>query len=303
MDSGFDQNQSKLGVHVLAVSLQVLAHGHGFLDQTVQIFRQSRRQTLTLQDAHDFGVGHRGHLRDAVVISQDDADLRRRHAFLRHLRDHVFDFIRGGFAPERRRSFERDGRFGHPFSFAVHATHVCKLVFCCFLEKKRKEEVSILLFVTGFLLQKTFAQHTVPKRSFLLGPKSRVRRLVVGVRKTPPHQETTITSETNTFTTIQKQSHPPVRIFASHQIKHTHPHRAAHFSLAQGKKRRVFSAQTRKKKVKNLNESSAEEEPNANGAFNRSIARSIQPVLVRAKTNGFEREREYTCVSFARTFS
>merc|ERR1711965_564539 len=90
----------------------------------------------------------------------------------------------------------------------------------------------------GSILLKTFAQHTVPKRSFLLGPKSRVRRLVVGVRKTPPHQETTITSETNTFTTIQKQSHPPVRIFASHQIKHTHPHRAAHFSLARGKKRR-----------------------------------------------------------------
>jgi len=298
VDSGFDQNQSKLGVHVLAVSLQVLAHGHGFLDQTVQIFRQSRRQTLTLQDAHDFGVGHRGHLRDAVVISQDDADLRRRHAFLRHLRDHVFDFIRGGFAPERRRSFERDGRFGHPFSFAVHATHVCKLVFCCFLEKKRKEEVSILLFVT-FFVAGDICTHTVPKRSFLLGPKSRVRRLVVGVRKTPPHQETTITSETNTFTTIQKQSHPPVRIFASHQIKHTHPHRAAHFSLAQGKKRRWFSPRKRgKKKMKNLNESSAEEEPNANGAFNRSIARSIQPVLVRAKTNGFEREREntHTCL-------
>ena len=49
--------------------------------------------------------------------------------------------------------------------------------------------------------------------------------------------------------------------------------------------------------MKNLNESSAEEEPNANGAFNRSIARSIQPVLV-AKTNGFEREREntHTCL-------
>ena len=50
--------------------------------------------------------------------------------------------------------------------------------------------------------------------------------------------------------------------------------------------------------MKNLNESSAEEEPNANGAFNRSIARSIQPILVRAKTNGFEREREnaHTCL-------
>jgi hypothetical protein len=57
--------------------------------------------------------------------------------------------------------------------------------------------------------------------------------------------------------------------------------------------------------MKNLNESSAEEEPNANGAFNRSIARSIQPILVRAKTNGFEREREriHVCACFARTFS
>lgn len=56
--------------------------------------------------------------------------------------------------------------------------------------------------------------------------------------------------------------------------------------------------------MKNLNESSAEE-PNANGAFNRSLARSIQPILVRAKTNGFEREREriHVCACFARTFS
>ena len=57
--------------------------------------------------------------------------------------------------------------------------------------------------------------------------------------------------------------------------------------------------------MKNLNESSAEEEPNANGAFNRSLARSIQPILVRAKTNGFEREREriHVCACFQRTFS
>ena len=295
MDSGFDQNQSKLGVHVLAVSLQVLAHGHGFLDQTVQIFRQSRRQTLTLQDAHDFGVGHRGHLRDAVVISQDDADLRRRHAFLRHLRDHVFDFIRGGFAPERRRSFERDGRFGHPFSFAVHATHVCKLMFCCFLEKKREKRL-VFCFLLRFLLQKTFAQHTVPKRSFLLGPKSRVRRLVVGVRKTPPHRnDHNIRNEyvhNDTKTVASARSYLRISSNKTHSSSSR-----SFFSLARGKKRRWFSLRKRgKKKMKNLNESSAEEEPNANGAFNRSIARSIQPVLVRAKTNGFEREREYTHV-------
>jgi hypothetical protein len=141
------------------------------------------------------------------------------------------------------------------------------------------------------------------KGLFSLGPKSRVRRLVVGVRKTPPHQETTIISAKDTFTTIQKQSHPPVRIFASHQIKHTHTHRAANFSLAT-QKEASFLCANEEKKMKNLNESSAEE-PNANGAFNRSLARSIQPILVRAKTNGFEREREriHVCACFARTFS
>lgn len=304
MDSGFDQNQSKLGVHVLAVSLQVLAHGHGFLDQTVQIFRQSRRQTLTLQDAHDFGVGHRGHLRDAVVISQDDADLRRRHAFLRHLRDHVFDFIRGGFAPERRRSFERDGRFGHPFSFAVHATHVCKLVFCCFLEKKRKEEVSILLFVTFFVAEDICTTHS-PKKVFSLRtkiarPSSRRR---CAQNTTTPGNDHNIRNEyvhNDTKTVASARSY--LRI--SSNKTHSSSSRSTFLSRSR-QKEASFLCANEEKKMKNLNESSAEEEPNANGAFNRSIARSIQPILVRAKTNGFEREREYThtCVSFARTFS
>ena len=153
------------------------------------------------------------------------------------------------------------------------------------------------------MLQKTFAQHTVPKRSFLLGPKSRVRRLVVGVRKTPPHQETTITSETNTFTTIQKQSHPPVRIFASHQIKHTHPHRAAHFSLAQGKKRRWFSPRKRgKKKMKNLNERAAPKKNQTRTALSTAPSR-VQFNLfsfARKRTDLKERENTHTRVSLLR---
>jgi hypothetical protein len=248
VDSGFDQNQSKLGVHVLAVSLQVLAHGHGFLDQTVQIFRQSRRQTLTLQDAHDFGVGHRGHLRDAVVISQDDADLRRRHAFLRHLRDHVFDFIRGGFAPERRRSFERDGRFGHPFSFAVHATHVCKLVFCCFLEKKRKEEVSILLFVTFFVAEDICTTHS-PKKVFSLRtkiarPSSRRR---CAQNTTTPGNDHNIRNEyvhNDTKTVASARSY--LRI--SSNKTHSSSSRSTFLSRSRQKEAMVFSAQTRKTK-------------------------------------------------------
>ena len=153
-----------------------------------------------------------------------------------------------------------------------------------FFGKEERERKLVFCFLLRFLLQKTFAQHTVPKRSFLLGPKSRVRRLVVGVRKTPAHQETTITSETNTFTTIQKQSHPPVRIFASHQIKHTHPHRAAHFSLARGKKRRWFSPRKRGKKK---NEKSQREQRRRR----TKRERRFQP-LHRAFNSTYSRSRE-----------
>ncbi|KAF0732682.1 hypothetical protein Ae201684P_014367 [Aphanomyces euteiches] len=45
VDTGFDQNQTELGVLVLTVAVQVLADSDGLLDQHVQIFRQFRSQT------------------------------------------------------------------------------------------------------------------------------------------------------------------------------------------------------------------------------------------------------------------
>ena len=132
------------------------------------------------------------------------------------------------------------------------------------------------------------------------------RRRFHGARNTP-HQETTIISAKNTFTAIQKQSHPPVRIFASHQTHIIAQHISLRAFTQKKAKRGEFSLFSGEKKMKNLNERilAPPEEPNANGAFNRSVARSFKPILARAKTNGFlkEREREYThvCV-FARTF-
>ena len=37
MDSGFDENQTELGVKVLAVTVHVLADGNGLLDEVVKI--------------------------------------------------------------------------------------------------------------------------------------------------------------------------------------------------------------------------------------------------------------------------
>lgn len=38
MDSGFNENEPELAVFVLAVALEMLAHGDRFLDQHVEIF-------------------------------------------------------------------------------------------------------------------------------------------------------------------------------------------------------------------------------------------------------------------------
>ena len=54
MDAGFDENQAELGVHVLAVALQVLAHAHSLLDQAIEILRQGRREALAAKDRKIF---------------------------------------------------------------------------------------------------------------------------------------------------------------------------------------------------------------------------------------------------------
>jgi hypothetical protein len=50
VDSGFDQNQSKLGITILSVTLQVLADRDGLLDELVEIFRNLWGESIGLQD-------------------------------------------------------------------------------------------------------------------------------------------------------------------------------------------------------------------------------------------------------------
>ena len=50
--SALDENESKLGVLVLTVALQMLAHRHRLLDQMVQIFRDLRAQSCEGGDVH-----------------------------------------------------------------------------------------------------------------------------------------------------------------------------------------------------------------------------------------------------------
>lgn len=39
MDAGFDEDEAELRVFILAVALEMLAHGDGFLDKHVKVLR------------------------------------------------------------------------------------------------------------------------------------------------------------------------------------------------------------------------------------------------------------------------
>ena len=62
MDSGLDENKTELGIPVLPVLLQMLADGHGLLDEEVQILWNIGSQTLGLQDTQNLVASNKTHL-------------------------------------------------------------------------------------------------------------------------------------------------------------------------------------------------------------------------------------------------
>ena len=58
VNAGLHKNEAELGVLVLAVALEVLAHGHGLLNQVVQVLRDLRRQACTPARRHNLSLLH-----------------------------------------------------------------------------------------------------------------------------------------------------------------------------------------------------------------------------------------------------
>ena len=109
VNAGLDENETELGVHVLAVALEVLAHADSLFNQVVQILGQSGGKTETFENAKHLAVGHGGHLRDAVVVAEENANLGRRHAFLGHFADRLGNLVGGNLEPRRSRSLVGKG--------------------------------------------------------------------------------------------------------------------------------------------------------------------------------------------------
>merc|ERR1739845_9663 len=124
VDSGFDKNQSKLGVLILAVSFQVFSDRHGLLDEVVEIFRDFWGKSVCLEDSQNFGSSHSRHLGNTMGITKEDTNLGWGQTFLGKTPDVVTDILRGGFEPTWSRFLVRDCRFGNTLSATVHTNHL-----------------------------------------------------------------------------------------------------------------------------------------------------------------------------------
>ena len=71
MNTRLYQNETELGIAILAVALQVLADGNSLLDQEVQILRKLRGQTLLLENTQHFVASDKANLGNSVRIPQD----------------------------------------------------------------------------------------------------------------------------------------------------------------------------------------------------------------------------------------
>merc|ERR1711881_509629 len=93
VDSRFDQNQAEFSVLVLAVSLQMLSHGHRLLNQEVEVLWDLWLHALCLQHTKDLIASDVLGLGDAVLVSDLDTDGRRAVALLAELHDRIDDVV------------------------------------------------------------------------------------------------------------------------------------------------------------------------------------------------------------------
>lgn len=96
MDTGFDENQTELGVLVLAVTLKVLADSDGLLDQHVKVLWNLRGEAVGLEDSKNLVTSNNLDLSNTVRISQDNTDLGRSGTLLRKFANLVNNLLWGG---------------------------------------------------------------------------------------------------------------------------------------------------------------------------------------------------------------
>jgi len=93
VDSALDQNETKLCVLILPVTLQMFPDGYSLLDKVVAILWQFWGHSLSFQDTQDLVASDEPDLGHTMAIPENDTNLGRSQTFLSKLENLVLDLL------------------------------------------------------------------------------------------------------------------------------------------------------------------------------------------------------------------
>ena len=85
MNAAPNEDETELRISVLAVLVEVLPDGLGFLHEEVQNLRDGRSKALLLEDTQELDASDQLYLWHTEAVPQRDINERGRHTLLRHL--------------------------------------------------------------------------------------------------------------------------------------------------------------------------------------------------------------------------
>lgn len=120
VDSAFNQNQSVFTVFVFSVLLHMFSNSQCSFDHAIQVFRNFRGTSVFLQNSQYFSSSEEPDLRNTMLVSQQDTDLRWSQSLLSQLDDQFSDGLTIHGDPLGCFPFVRECWTTNTFSFYCH---------------------------------------------------------------------------------------------------------------------------------------------------------------------------------------
>jgi hypothetical protein len=127
VNARLDENEVELGVLVLAILLEMLAHGDSLLDEMVEILGDFRGETLELENAKDLVASNALDLRNTHGVTKSDTNLRRSHTLLGEFGDLLNHIITLDLDPRGSLTLIGQSTAAHTLTLTIHAAHAEKL--------------------------------------------------------------------------------------------------------------------------------------------------------------------------------
>ncbi len=123
VNSGFNENQSELAIFISTKLLNMFANVNSFLYQVIEIFRNWRSNAVDLQNSKDLWSCYSFNLRNTILISKGNTDLRGSWTTFCHLDNLLNEIICWDLDPTWRSLSVRKTSARDTFSTWMHSAH------------------------------------------------------------------------------------------------------------------------------------------------------------------------------------